>query len=70
MNILFEVTIELKTEDDKGRIKKTRETYLVEAVSVTDAEATTVKHFEGIQMEYTVKSVKQSRICDAILIKK
>jgi len=68
--LLFDVTIELKTEDDKGRIKKTRETYLVEALSVTDAEATTVNHFKCIQMEYTVKSVKQSRICDAILSKK
>lgn len=65
-SILFDVTIELKIEDDKGHIKKARETYLVEAVSVTDAEATVVNHFKNLTMEYTVKSVKQSRTVDFI----
>ena len=53
-------------EDDNGRIKKTTETYLVDAVSVTDAEVKVVKDFEGINLEYEVSAVSETKIIKVI----
>ena len=44
------------------KIKKTTETYLVEALSVTDAEAKVIKDFEGFMFDFEVKSVNASKI--------
>ena len=57
--------IQLQQEVDtpKGvKIKKTTETYLVEAMSVTEAEAKVVKDFAGYSMDFEVKSVTASKI--------
>ena len=54
--------VEVRMENDRGRIQKIRELYCVEAESVTEAEAKVVKEFEGYSMEYQVKSVKESKI--------
>jgi len=42
--------------------KKATEMYLVEALSVTEAEAKVVKDFEGDNTEYQVKEVKETKI--------
>jgi len=44
------------------KIKKTTETYLVEALSVTEAEAKVIKDFEGFMFDFEVKSVNASKI--------
>ena len=57
--------IQLQQEVDtpKGtKIKKITETYLVEALSVTEAEAKVIKDFEGFTFDYEVKSVTASKI--------
>ena len=54
--------VEVRIENDRGRIQKIRELYCVEAESVTEAEAKVVKDFEGYNEEYQVKSVKESKI--------
>ena len=54
--------VEVRMENDRGRIQKIRELYCVEAESVTEAEAKVVKEFEGYSMDYQVKSVKESKI--------
>ena len=54
--------VEVRMENDRGRIQKIRELYCVEAESVTEAEAKVVKEFEGYQLDYHVKSVKESKI--------
>ena len=46
--------------------KKTTETYLVEALSVTEAEAKVVKDFQGYTMDFEVKSVSASKIIKII----
>ena len=58
--------IEIVTVDPRsGKEKKHSEEYLVEAVSVTDAEARVVKHFEGFtSIDYTVKSVRETKIVE------
>ena len=54
--------VEVRMENDRGRIQKIRELYCVEAESVTEAEAKVVKEFEGYSLDYQVKSVKESKI--------
>jgi hypothetical protein len=57
--------VQLTDEVDtpKGtKLKKTSESYLVEALSVTEAEAKVIKDFEGFTFDYEVKSVTASKI--------
>jgi hypothetical protein len=46
--------------------KKVTETYLVEALSVTEAEAKVVKDFQGYTLDFEVKSVSASKIIKII----
>jgi len=52
----------MKIEQDNGSLKKVTEQYLVDAVSVTDAEAKVVKDFEGSTFEWEVTSVIETKI--------
>ena len=46
--------------------KKVTETYLVEAMSVTEAEAKVVKDFEGYNFDFEVTGVNERRIVKII----
>ena len=46
--------------------KKVTESYLVDAMSVTEAEAKVVKDFEGYNFDFEVKGVNQSKIVKII----
>jgi hypothetical protein len=46
--------------------KKVTESYLVDAMSVTEAEAKVVKDFEGYTFDFEVKGVTQSKIVKII----
>ena len=59
------VTVQLQFENDKGRIQKVREQYLVEAVSATDAEAKIYKEFEG-ESDFNVIGVNRSKIIKVV----
>jgi hypothetical protein len=52
--------------DHNGKIKKHTEQYLVEAVSVTDAERKTVTMFGNGVPGFEVKDVKSTKIVAAI----
>ena len=60
------VKVKIRHEDENGKMKKTIESYLVDAVSVTDAEVKVVKDFEGISMEYEVSAVSETKIIKVI----
>ena len=53
-------------DDSTGRKKKVTEMYLVEAMSVTEAEAKVVKDFGSTTLEYEVKAVSLSKIIKII----
>jgi hypothetical protein len=55
------VTVQLEHENDRGRIQRVREQYLVNAVSATEAEAKIYKEFEG-ESDFSVVGVVQSKI--------
>lgn len=46
--------------------KKATEMYLVEALSVTEAEAKVVKDFRGVTFDFEVKAVTNSKIIKII----
>lgn len=60
---LWQVTEQFVTEDpESGKIKKVNENWLVDAMSATEAEAKTLKYFEGTLGEYEVTKASQSKI--------
>ena len=46
--------------------KKVTETYLVDAMSVTEGESKVIKDFEGYTFDFEVKGATQSRIVKII----
>ena len=58
----FIATVKVQDENERGRLISVNEIYCVEADTVTEAEAKVVKEFEGYQLDYHVKSVKESKI--------
>jgi|TARA_R110000803_G_C11986385_1_gene321347 hypothetical protein len=58
--------VKVHHEDDKGRVKKVVEQYLVNAVSVTDAEAKVVEDFGTTSLEYEVTAVVDTKIISVI----
>ena len=62
----YEVSVKLTSVDEKGRQKSKSEKLLINAVSVTDAEVKTHKDFEGTTLDYSISSVKESRIVQVI----
>lgn len=65
MTKYFEVKVEIvvgQTNSGKDKLKK--EIYLVDAMTVTEAEARVVKDFESasMQLDYTISMVKESKI--------
>ena len=49
-------------DDNNGRVKKTKEQYLVEAQTIADAEAKLNEMFKDTMAEFTVISVSESPI--------
>lgn len=68
MNKYYAVTVQLEVEDSKGRVKKKSELYLVDALSVTEAEAKLVKNFtdQAVKLEYEVVKVAETKIIQVI----
>lgn len=65
MSKYFEVTVEVVVATMKnGKEKKNKEIYLVDAMSVTEAEARVIKDFEeaGFTLDYKVAIAKESRV--------
>ena len=68
----FEVLVSIKTETEgyKGalKIKNVKETYLVDAMSVTEAEARVVKLFaqSGFSQDFEVIGVKGSKVIEVV----
>jgi hypothetical protein len=69
MSKYFEVTVGLVVATLKnGKDKVQKESYLVDAMSVTEAEAKVVSDFEkaGVQIEYKVISARESKVIRVI----
>jgi hypothetical protein len=63
----FQVKVQFTVEDSKGKVKKQSVAYLVDAQSVTEAEARTVEYLNAQgELEFEVKSAIESKIFNVI----
>ena len=62
----YKAKVKVITQDDKGRQKKNVEEYLVNAVSVTDAETKVHEEFKNDSVEFEVTSVLETKIIKVI----
>jgi len=69
MGQYFNVKVQFTVEDGKGKIKKQNVNYLVDAMSVTEAEARTVQYLaDAGEQEFEVKSASEAKIAEVILV--
>ena len=61
----YQVRVKIAIDSGKG-VKHAREQYLVEAASVTDAEAVTTLEMTEGGVEFEVVEVKKSDICKVL----
>ena len=62
--MFFTVSVKVRFEDDKGKVKTKTERHLVDAQTVTEAESRVVSFMEDSQLE--ISSASQSRIAEVI----
>jgi hypothetical protein len=62
----YSAKVNIITVDSKGREKKQVEEYLVNAVSVTDAETKVHEQFKNTTIDFEVKSVSQTKIVEIL----
>ena len=62
----YSAKVNIITVDSKGREKKQVEEYLVNAVSVTDAETKVHEQFKNTSIDFEVKSVAQTKIIEIL----
>ncbi len=62
----YSVLVSVEVEDAKGKIKKNKEQYLVDALSCTEAEAKLVNKFikDAVKLEYEVVKVSETKIIE------
>jgi hypothetical protein len=68
MTQYFNVKVQFRTEDERGKVKKENINYLVDAQSVTEAEARTVQYLLDRDEEaFEVKAASEAKIAEVIL---
>jgi hypothetical protein len=66
-NKYYTVKVEFQMEDDKGKIKKQKYDYLVDAMSVTEAEAKMTKFLvERSERNFQIKAAIASPIVEVL----
>jgi hypothetical protein len=64
----FQVKVQFTDIDDKGKVKKQNIAYLVDAMSVTEAEARVTKYLvDNDESDFEVKAASESKIVEVIL---
>lgn len=58
----YKAKVREKIEDDKGKIKKQTSEYLVDAVSVTDVEVQITHEYKGVNFDWELLSVSETKI--------
>lgn len=65
----YEALVESDVRSDRGRLKKIRELFLVDAESMTETEIKLQEYFKqlNIPIDYNIKFIKESKIIELIL---
>lgn len=61
-NKFFQVTVQIDSENDKGKIKKIKEVHLVEGVNPTEVESKVAKEMEGTIFDWEIAKIEISKI--------
>ena len=65
--VYYQVKVQFTVEDSKGKVKKQNILYLVDAQSVTEAEARTIQFLNDAgEQEFEVKAAIESAIAQVI----
>lgn len=65
--VYYQVKVQFTVEDSKGKVKKQNILYLVDAQSVTEAEARTIQFLSDAgEQEFEVKAASESAIAQVI----
>ena len=59
--MFYKAKVREKIEDDKGKIKKSTAEYTVKAVSVTDVEVYITKEYGGVNFDWELLSVSETK---------
>lgn len=62
----YKATLQVEFEDAKGKLKKRREEYIVEAISPTDVEARVTAHLKGSTEDSEISSIVLTKIVDIL----
>ena len=63
----WQVVVQFERENDRGRVQKVKEIYLVDAMTGTEAESKMYKFLEDRgERDFTVISLTQSRVLEVI----
>ena len=63
-NLYFKTVVEIHFEDEKGRVKRIKEQYLVQGISPTDVESKILKELEGDNLK--VVQITETKILKVI----
>ena len=67
MTNYWQVTTQFERENDRGRVQKVKEIYLVDAMTGTEAESKTYKMLEDLgETDFKIISLTESRIIKVI----
>ena len=66
MNKYYNVSVKFKRTNDKDQIKTTTERYLVDSMSVTEAEASVTEFLTDCPDEWQVGTAGESRILEVL----
>jgi len=64
--MFYNAKLKVSIEDDKGRIRKQTWVYLVDAVSITDAEAIVTERMKDSMFDWEVKSVSETNFIEVL----
>ncbi len=62
INRFYVVTVVVETEDEKGKIKKVKETHLVDAKDPTDVQKKVISMMDGTMFDWDIQSIQLSKI--------
>lgn len=67
VHAFYTVSVAIESEpDDKGKSKKSKETYLVDAEDVSGAEAKTISLMECVNGTWEIESVAKAKISGVV----
>lgn len=62
LNRFYQATVVVETEDEKGKIKKVKETHLVDAKDPQDVQQKVVEMMSGTMFDWDIQSIQLSKI--------